>query len=214
MGVGRWALLCLLLVCAGCRADHVITFPPTTEYVSEVYNMTVAEFTATGKKIYNHTGASEVVMVVSDDWPLMEAFLAYHNTPRDWHDHHSTEGDPKKRSAPHTVQYPIMKLKRARIADIEDETGEYVDGLIETVALSWGLDRIDGHSKQSAMDGQYLGYLSGISNLRTVHLYVVDTGVFDHSNFDATVHHDFSAYPSEPADCNGTHLTPQKLLRC
>lgn len=183
-------------------ADQVISFPPNEAYITRVYNLTREQFVASGKRVYNHTGATETIMVVADDWPYMPIFLAEHQVPHNWESLRHRPGRARRSDSHSDLEYPVMRLVKTIRRDVEDDVQDYIDGLTESLTLSWGLDRIDHQSK--VLDSQYLGYLSGVSNLRTVHLYVVDTGVFQHSNFDGTVSYDFSSFPSDPADCNGT----------
>jgi hypothetical protein len=71
-----------------------------------------------------------------------------------------------------------------------------------SATLPWGLDRVDQRSLP--LDGAYAGYNSSVNSKRTVHLYILDTGVYPHADFPSVPHQDFNYFPSDPfGDCNG-----------
>jgi hypothetical protein len=177
------ACILILLVACVCTVhslEHFLTVPLGA---SALFNVTDAEFYAGVLQRIAIPGGDSEVLVVEESWRFFRERPA---------------NKRREAGSPHFVPF---ENKRVSIQDLSVE--DYLESLIESVTNSWALDRIDQALKP--LDNSYLGYADGISNLRGVHIYVIDTGVFAHSDIPGTVTLDFDRYSANVAwDCNGT----------
>lgn len=102
-------------------------------------------------------------------------------------------------------QYPPFKgVMRGDAIDCRTEPTSNNRGFTEGF-FSWGIDRTDQRS--AVLDGTYCSPNIGTN----VNVYILDTGVAQHSSFANSVHYDFSYYETNPASIpdgngHGTHV--------
>lgn len=168
------------LVSTARSVEHFVTVPLNS---AALFNVTDEEFYAGVLQRIAIPGGDSEVLIVDESWAFFR------------------ERPANRRREAGSSHFVPFENKRVSIQDVS--VTDYLESLIESVTNSWALDRIDQALKP--LDNNYLGYADGLSNLRGVHIYVIDTGVFDHPDIPGTVTLDFDRYSGNSAwDCNGT----------
>lgn len=181
-------IIVTLLVCVASAKEHVIMIPKDWSYPQEHLGISLNDFTKGAIRLYNF---SNLIMTVSDTWEYLEVVTQLKHTGR------------SKRDGSNLDNLHIHgNTKKLWIRDFIDEVEEYVNVTAEASTNSWALDRVDQRTKP--LDGQYLGFETGITDKRVVHVYIVDTGVDSHPDISQTIINEFNAHGGDPTDCNGT----------
>lgn len=194
LGRGARALLALLVLAlpALVACEKVVMIPNSWTFTEEHLGIPLEQFLRQAIRVYNH---SDLIATVPDDWEYAELLANMKSSGRSKRDDHALHGEV------HIGPNRRQRWIRDSIGlDVED----YVGAISETVTNSWALDRIDQTLKP--LNGQYLGFKAGVSDLRVVHLYVVDTGVDSHPDIPQSISYDFSVDTSDYTDCNSTYF--------
>jgi len=184
-------VLCVFVLAYGSAqgSEHVVMIPRDWTYPEEHLGIPIDEFVRGAIKVYNY---SDLIMTVPGDWEFLDLVRNLKSAGR------SKRGDGTNLDGLHIHSNSRKLWIRGLLDDVED----YVNTTLEVNSNSWALDRADQPSKP--LDGRYLGFVEGLSDLRVVHFYVVDTGVDPHPDISQTIVNEFNAAGGDPTDCNGT----------
>jgi hypothetical protein len=188
------ALMCILAatpVYAVRGREHVVMIPRDWTYPEQHLGIPLNDFTRGAIKVYNY---SDLIMTVPHDWEYLELVTNL-----------KLAGRSKRDGTPLDDLHISGNPRRKWIGNLLEDVDDFVNVTAEVNTNSWALDRIDQASKP--LDGKYLGFSPGISDLRVVHFYVVDTGVDTHPDISQTIINEFNAPGGDPTDCNGTFLS-------
>jgi hypothetical protein len=183
-------VLATTVAAAAVGKEHVVMIPKDWTYPEEHLGIPLSDFIRGAIKVYNY---SDLIMTVPDDWEFLELVT---NLKR--------AGRSKREGANLDDLHIHGNSRKLWIRDYMEDVGDYVNVTAQVNTNSWALDRIDQTLKP--LDGKYLGFESGLSDLRVVHFYVVDTGVDTHPDISQTIINEFNAPGGDPTDCNGTRF--------
>jgi subtilisin family serine protease len=119
-------------------------------------------------------------------------------------DHEERRGADVEYVYKHSIKGYTAKIPSSQVASIRaDSRVAYVerDGIVQVTAqtLPWGIDRIDADvSSTKAGNGS-----GSISNVNT---YIIDTGVYAHSDINLVKHVNFAGGSNKDCNGHGTHV--------
>mgnify|MGYP003386483087 FL=1 len=197
----------IVLVCflapSFCGAELVFMLPSEYDFSVRNFGITTEELLADALRVYNY---SDLIVSVPDDWKHRKTVEDYMLQERNAHERRAKR-DGATEEPLQTVHLHRNKKQKwihdqifGDNTNFTDEVSDYIETLSESTTNSWGLDRIDQTqlTPSKPLDGNYLGFEAGFSDVRTVHFYVIDTGVAQHPAIPQTISYDFSYYPDNP----------------